>query len=826
MIKSILYSIIISALLGLALGSISQAQTSAVGESYQMASAGAVEGSGFDAAADARDRLVVSGSVSDAESGEPISFATVRVLGTGQSALANENGVYRLVLHGDSFQLKFTHITHYSETVTVTRTESSLTVDLTLKPALVDVGEIKVYTRNYDEAQKIILEAIRRKQDILTKLHDYSYDAYVKFVVDEQKAAGQKEIFLMTETQTTAFWEYPDKFKEVITARRQSANIEAENNLVTVGEILNFNKNRIDIGRYALVSPTAEDALDHYNYYLVDSIQTDAQLVFRLEIEPKNPNDPLFVGHIDIADSTYDVVSVDVGFSKGVDIAMLEDIRYSQRFAQFDNEYWMPVEITFSGEIEFDIPFPGIPSRLGFRHVASLHNYRFDSGLPKGTFGEYVLEVDKRADEADTVRWAAGQTIPLTDFEIAAYTRIDSLENVPRPLWKKGLLLVGAASFLLMQGVPDLFHYNRAEGAYLGLGLNIRDAIPNTDLRLKGGYAFAPKRGQFQVGATHHVWQFQKLEIGADVFHKYARRPTMLVDPSYDPSFENLTDQWDVFDYYRSRGGEAYVAAKLLDHTRLKLTYHDTRDFTAPLLEDYSLFRSKDDSVRPNPSIVEGRLRSVSAEFVFDTRKLLWIKSHEDTAYTPMYSQFSIGGEVADPDIIDNDFYYRRYWASAYTRFRAMGLGVTAVKVFAGGSDGNLPPQRYFSVTYSSSYLMDNLSFRTLNEHNWSGSRTAGFLFNHNFMRTLWVKSGIPIVEDIPFWLTAHGGMFWSDFKNHPHLPGDEYVDFAKKPYREFGFGLANLTPFLSPFNLSVDFTWQTSDYDTNDFTVGFGLTM
>jgi hypothetical protein len=45
-------------------------------------------------------RVIIQGTVLDADSLKPIGFATIRVEGTGHSTLANEDGRYRLVLSG------------------------------------------------------------------------------------------------------------------------------------------------------------------------------------------------------------------------------------------------------------------------------------------------------------------------------------------------------------------------------------------------------------------------------------------------------------------------------------------------------------------------------------------------------------------------------------------------------------------------------------------------------------------------------------------------------------------------------------------------------
>ena len=378
---------------------------------------------------------LIHGVVYDTLTGQPLPYVTVQALGTGRSALVNQEGQYRLMLPPGRYQLKFTHVGYYSGITEVTIGETAINYNAYLRPSVIQVEGMTVYDQPYDQAQKIILEAIRRKKDILDKIHDYRFDAYAKLVVREKPKPDSSKIWLITETQLTCLWEQPDKYKQVITARKQSSNLPAENNLVGVGEMLNFNRNRIDLGRYSMVTPTAKDALDYYNYYLKDTVRIDDRLIYRLKIEPKNEINPLFVGSISIVDSTYDVVEVDVGFSKGVDIPFMTKFRYRQRFAQLEKEYWMPVEIGLSAEVH--IKFPGIPSNLAFEHRVSLYDYAFDRGTPPGTFAEYDMEVADSADRVDSTAWYARQTIPLTNEEIRGYQVIDSLERLPTPVHKQ-----------------------------------------------------------------------------------------------------------------------------------------------------------------------------------------------------------------------------------------------------------------------------------------------------------------------------------------------------------------------------------------------------
>jgi hypothetical protein len=799
-------------------------------------------------------RVIIQGTVFDADSLRPIGFATVRVEGTGRSTLANENGQYRLVLSGPNHRLKFSHTSYYSESFDITAADTLIIRDVHLRPAIVDIGTFSVYTRAYDPGQRIIVEAIRRKKDILSRFHDYRYDAYTKFTVTDDSKPDTSVYFLLAESQTTAYWEQPDKYKEIISARRQSANIPAEGNLVTVGEILNFNRNRIDLGRYAVVSPTATDALDYYNYYLLDTLLVDGKQVFRLEIEPKNPNNPLFVGFINIADRTFDVMEVDVGLSKGVDFPMVSNLRYSQRFAQFQDSIWMPVEIRLSGAVELSIP--GIPSRLGFLQAASLYEYQFDTGLPEVSFDEYLLEVDKKADVFDSVAWYARQTIPLTDAEVAGYERIDSVNSAPRPILKKAALLgVAGTAFLALGGAPDFFRFNRVEGPYLGLGITPRFFDDRLTVTAKTGYAIDAKRWEHDYGLTYRVYEPQKVDVGVEALNRVVRRPSIIYAGSaYDPTASALGWHQDPFDYYRTKGFKLRAGTKLVDHTRLQVTYTDVRDHSMPRATDFSLFGDDNepeinvnavqqidtvtydttvtydstitygDTVMANPAVAEGTLRSLTAVFSYDSRMMIKNKGIDEIADEIEYTLFEAGVEHASPDLFHTDFDFRRYHAELFRQQRMLGLGVSSIWLYVGGSSGTLPPQRYFAVDCGDPMLFGGSRFMTLDNTGFSGNRLAALGLSHDFRRTLWTKSGIPLIRDIPLWLAVHANFAWADLKDHQPQPGDDLVRMLGKPYREVGFSLGNLTPFLAPFNLELTFIWQLSDYDTNPFALGWSI--
>jgi len=753
----------------------------------------------------------VEGNVTGATTGEPIPLVTVRVVGSGQSILANEQGRFRIALKDGNHQLKFSHVAHYSRILDIWVGDSVTVLNIELEPALVEVAPIRVYERAYDAAQRIIIEAIRRKEELLTRIRQYDFDAYTKLVLRKTNKDDSINIFLITETQVEVTWRYPDDYKEIITARRQSSNLKAEQNLVSVGEILNFNKNRIDFGGVAVVSPTAKDALDYYNYYLIDTIYNDAAPVFVLEIEPKSKTTALFVGTIKIADSSFAVVGVDVGLNEAFESLFLYEPRYRQVHSQFDSEYWMPTMIQFDGRLDFG--FPGIPE-LTLEYTAALQNYNFDDTTNEVEFDEFALEVALTADDVDSTDWLTGQLMPLTDEETDGYERIDSLKNAPKPIHKQILSLVPTVIAFAVES-QDFFHFNRVEGAYVGLGKTFNRIGDRLTLRLKSGYAIDANLWQHCYGVNYLLSEKQDLTFDFEYRDEIRTWTTIQSRPDGNATFFALMQKTDPYDYYREKGFAATLKTKLVNHTRLALSYTDVEQTWQDTSTSYGLF-GDNAAHRFNPVIVDGRLRSVGLDFSYDSRKLIKDRGRLMKMYSLPFTIFQAGVEYTTDDVLGSDFDFTRYHAALYREQRLPGLGTTSLSLFGGTFRGTVPPQKFWVVDLDAQLVDKVTYFYTMRDHNFYGSRVLSVYAQHDFGTRLFKKSHLPLIEKIPYHLSVHGGAFWTDFRGNAPQPGDDLLPPAIAAYSELGFGL---TGFL-PLGLGLNFTWQLSHYDTSPFSI------
>ena len=767
-------------------------------------------------------RFFITGTVRDSVTNKPVSFAIVNVADTNLSTISSRKGKYSFSLPAGVWRLEFRKIGYRMQGLTISVGEDTADRDILLGPLPVELAAVTVEGERDDLARRLITQAIARKNDVLSRIHDYRYDAYIKFVVRDMKRNQDSvdAIFLLTETQTTAYWEQPDKYQEVITARRQSSNLDAENNLVSVGQIVNFNTDRIDLQKYSVVSPIADDALEHYNYYVADTLHEAGRTVFRLGIEPRSDADPLFAGFIDIADSTYDVIAVDVGVNDAVRFEFVDNLRYRQRFSNVSADYWMPTEIRLAGEIHFGVPIPGFPEQLAFVHTASLQDFRFDEGQPPVGLDEFEVVVDAGADDVDSLVWMERRPMPLTEIEAGAYTRIDSIEHAPKPVGEK--LFGGTLSALFLTFNRDFFHFNRVEGAYVGAGATLRDLSPNLVLRAKSGYALEKEKWQHQYGVQYRLSERQRLWLGVSYRDEIVSRPTVAAGIR-NTTHLALLAKLDPLDYYREEGFAVSLSTKLVNFTQLRIQYNDVDQSSVDVVTNYGLF-DNDRVQRANPAIADGRLRSIAGTVTFDSRKLLKRKGRDFYINSFTRTRVSVGAEYASPDFINNDFDFFRYFVRLARRQRTLNMGMTTIDLFIGASSSKLPPQRYYTVDFGNGVFFEGRGFNTLNESNFSGNRAGSFFITHDFDQQLFRKSHVPLVRDIPFTVSVHGGAFWTDFVDHVPNPGDADILTATSAYGEVGFGVGNLTPMISPFNFTAWFTWQVSSFETDRFVFRIGV--
>src|SRR5438876_5708885 len=209
------------------------------------------------------------------------------------------------------------------------------------------------------DARAIIAGAIARRRAVLDEIHDARYAAYVKVAAWDLGLPHDslRPVVLVDQVRSEAYWELPDRFLQTIVAHR-SGGRGAGQHLASVMDIADAGRDRVELeimqsaprrpgtgggrsggrrradpNRVSMLSPIAADAEQHYEYQLLDTVLVLGRRAYRLAVIPRSPGGPSFTGTVDVADSTWDVLLLDLRADPALKVGTAGSFRYVERFA-------------------------------------------------------------------------------------------------------------------------------------------------------------------------------------------------------------------------------------------------------------------------------------------------------------------------------------------------------------------------------------------------------------------------------------------------------------------------------------------------------------
>lgn len=766
-------------------------------------------------------QCALQGVVRDLETREPLPGASIRLLESSEGTATNAEGIYRILIVQGSHKIAVSYIGYHSDTLDVNVDSATIHRNVFLRPSTISMSEVIVYGNDRDPAEEIILEAIARKHRILSQLQSYRFDAYTKTearIKNPKKEKPDTIIAALFETQTSCSWKSPDSYKEVITARRQSANFMPEQNMFTVDKIPNLNDDIIVLDHYSVIGPTAENALEYYTYKMVDTFAMDNYRVFRIRVTPKNNLKPLFDGFISIADKSYMVMQVDVQGNEILDLSPMIDVRLQQQFALFENKFWLPVESKLKFSIE--ISFPMVPE-MYIEQYSLMHNYEINTELDGSLFDNFQITVLPTADRIDTTYWQNVNTLPLTVEETTAYQRLDSLVT-HAGFFSHAIMALAHFSLpwkeLKLTSFSDFFHFNRVEGAYLGIGLTTNELLPQSTMTLRAGYAFAEKRGKYAVDVERYLSDRKTYSIGAGVYRKAPfREGEEFLSPG-DITLLALLEKDDPVDYFEVTGWSLYSHVHPYASSSVEIRFLDEQHSSLTKTTDFSIFYGSE-KYRANQPIIDGTLRSCNISLTYDTRKFLMIGMFDDFDRSQNSIWCTMKSEYSDKNILHSDFQFTCYTGSLNFYALTSSSGALRGNLRFGYAFGHVPPQRMFDLFGSTSDITPAGSLRTIRIKEFAGDRLASLVLEHNFGSLPFRALGVSIMKSIDFILFT--GTAWTDISAESKAIQPVPLQTCRSVLNEAGFGFGRIFTFFR-----LDFAWRLTGKAKNDFTVTLGASL
>jgi hypothetical protein len=749
----------------------------------------------------AAQKPTLTGVVRDALTHASLAAANIRIIGTTRGTITNTGGAYSLTLDPGAYALLVSMVGYKPDTVLVSL-DSSTVRDVMLRPAEIILPE--VIATSEDPALEIMRRAIARKHQWIDKLRSYRMDAFTRQIIRRDTSIAS-----ITESYSTGYWHQGDTLREVIRQRRQTANIQSSFNAASVGALLNFNENRVRFLGYSFCGPTADDALDHYNFTLLLTRSMAGHDVYHIGMRPNTATLPLFSGTIDIDGDTYALIGVDVTPNEAFLIPFVKDwqLRYRQQFSLYDSTFWLPTDIRIEGS--FDVGLPGLSfPRIGISQTSVISNYALNVPLPDSIFHKPRLVVDSSATTYDSTYWVSHDVLPLSPEEKTAYASIDSSQKLEVQFKPGGFAATLGTDAGILGPVLSYedFLFNRVEGLHIGVKADFDRVTPILSIAANLGYGTSSNTATYGLRTELYTSASRGFGFGAELSHGVQTVGGAGPYGRLWNSVTSLAAKNDYYDYYRANGWSVSLLFRPLRAARASLTFAQEHDQSISVATNYSLFyRSR--QYRTNPAVDDGTMRSFRLDMRLGEEAVpLDLLARDAADISIEHSAPWIGG----------DFAFTRFSFIGSTSVTTFGTSfllkpTLRAQLALGMASHSLPRQRMFTIETASSGYAPFAVMRAMDTREFVGTRYLAVRLEHNFRSLPFLLLHIPFLyrNGIELIVTGGAARAWDATWNDPAA--------ANRLYTEAGVAFSRI------FGLArTDFTWRLSRPTAFAFTVSF----
>lgn len=779
-------------------------------------------------------QIKLTGRVLSKTTGELLQFANVRVENSSIGTSANIEGEFRLHLNEGNYSVIASYIGYRSDTINVSL-QKDLSVIFLLSREAIELNQVTV-TPGENPALAVIRKAIEKKNHRNELLNQFTYSAYTKGVIKTTRdfsATGinisldialtdtaDLKITGILENESKGYFRKPDDYKEEIVARKQSANFPSTINMLTGGRIIqNFYSDDIQFFNRPLLSPIADNALNYYYYYIEDVVAFEDKHIYQISFAVDNKSNPGFFGRIYIADSTFNLVKVDIGLNDAANPGgLFKDVRVVQQFIRTDGiampvDYRLFVEGNVFGMAKF-----------GFEINSILYNYKINTEIDPDVFDMAFLTVLPDADNKESYYWDGIQSIPNTDDELEAYHRIDSVDAIPlsfsdRFSWFS--VQTRLTDNFSISGPLSIYHFNRVEGHTLKFNMELQEAYnKRLNSNVEAAYGFADQRFKVDFNFLYSLGKYRTHRIKVDAHNKL----NILFEESdrynlLTSTLTNLFLKYDFRNYYYSKGVSIGFNSEVFPILDLGVGFLTRYDKSATTNTDFSFF-SRDMAYDPNPPVYENRLNALTVNFSFDFRKYIEDGYFRRRVPTGKSYILLFGDALFSNDDVGSNLTYSMYklnfW-SEFNSFKSTKFNIGGKAIF---SRGPVPYQMMYALPGNVTGLGKDFSFRTLKFGEVFGDKAFAVGLKYSFNDELFKMFNIPLLKDSEIVMSTHFNIAWIKMADdskalNKELFINEVIEF-EKPFLELGLAFGHV---LIP--LSVEFTWKLTHLNGHNFVIG-----
>ncbi len=500
-------------------------------------------------------QYILKGKVTDAETGDPIAFASVFLQGKTSGITTDFEGNYLLKVSsiGDSLSVSYLGYTTQSKVLAKTPEQ---TLNFQLWPVAFELGTF-VFEAGENPAFEVIRQAVAKREEYdKRKLDAYQSKNYTKIEIDidnlsedfnQRKSVrsvtavldsirqltneeGEKILPVFFSETVSSFYyrNNPELRKEVIEKTKVTGVGITDGSTTSqitgsVFQEYNFYKNWLSILNKDFISPIADGWKTYYDYDLLEDVLVGQDSCYKLQVYPRREQDLAFTGTIWIKKADYSLKQVDLTIPKAANLNFVERIKIQQELVATTAGALMPSKTRVLLKIG---QLTGNSAGLLAKFYTATDSIVVNQVLETSFFDQaVVLKPDFNQVSADY--WKNRRPDPLSEEELAVLQMVDTLKKIPIIRFYSEALKFFATGYLPVKKLDlgpwtEFGNYNNVEGLRLGFGMRTNYSFSNRFLiEGYGAYGTVDRRWKYKLASTwilsRRHWTTLGIRVGREL---------------------------------------------------------------------------------------------------------------------------------------------------------------------------------------------------------------------------------------------------------------------------------------------------------------------
>lgn len=495
------------------------------------------------------------GKVTDAETGDPIAFASVFLKGKTSGTTTDFEGNYLLKVNSIGDSLSVSYLGYTTQTKVLAKT-SEQTLNFQLWPVAFELGTF-VFEAGENPAFEVIRQAVAKRETYdKRKLAAYQTKNYTKIEIDidnlseefnQRKSVrsvtsvldsirqltneeGEKILPVFFSETVSSFYyrNNPELRKEVIEKTKVTGVGITDGSTTSqitgsVFQEYNFYRNWLQILNKDFVSPIADGWRTYYDYDLLEEVLVGQDSCYKLQVYPRREQDLAFTGTIWIKKSDYSLKQVDLTIPKVANLNFVERIKIQQELVATTAGALMPSKTRVLLKIG---QLTDNSAGLLAKFYTATDSIVVNQPLETSFFDQaVVLKSDFNQVSADY--WKDRRPDPLSEEELAVLQMVDTLKKIPIIRFYSESLKFFATGYLPVKKLDlgpwtEFGNYNNVEGLRFGFGMRTNYSFSNRFLvEGYGAYGTVDQRWKYKFGSTwilsRRHWTTLGVRIGREL---------------------------------------------------------------------------------------------------------------------------------------------------------------------------------------------------------------------------------------------------------------------------------------------------------------------